>query len=962
MNLPSKITRIERLSCFVIPVLLICAVFLCHSDAFAFGQNRVKREVFTWRIMKSAHFNIYYPEGMDELAIRASTYAEEGYLVAVNAFRYETTRVIPVILFPSEIAFQENTVDDTLFGEGIGGFTEPLQGRVVVPFTGDYSVLRHVITHEIVHAVTFDFLGIGSGGMSFPTATLSVPLWVMEGIAEYLSIGYDASADTVMRDCFYNDQYATLQDLTMGRVRSEYLYYKEGQSFFWFLEKKYGAQSVHKLMRAVRDSGNFNNALKAATGKNLEALNDEWVHFFKGIYYPVLKGKSFDQDIGVRYTLHPDDYSTYNTSPAVSPDGTRIAYISNQGLYSHIAVMTLGKKKAKEIRTIVHGETNSRYERLHLLDNNLSWGPGGRLLFCAQSGGEDSLYIVDPDTGRVIECVTPPVRAVRNPSLSRDGKKAVFIGQRDSSTDVYVYEFASKKLTRVTFDPFAERDPVFDRDGTSVIYSTNANGMRRFDDSAFAIVRTNISDRKTDTLVSNGAKNLQSELSPDGNSLLYVSDRSGIFNVYRRDLQGGKDEKMSDVLCGVYSPVYFPDGKKIAFVSYQNLGYDIGVKELPLQNDIDPAVRHDTVREERIFQNSYVPPVYRSSPYDSSLNKDYLAVLGGGVIGSGGLALMGLMQGSYSDYLGEKRLIGTLEYYGFGDQSGANGDVSYWYLGGRTNYCLGIFTQNSPYGVLSINTVNQLIHNVYSDTDGALHYGVYSTVSYPFTRFIRTDMTVSSSRYEWKYSDKADVYANLNKGELAFYYDTAVWSFAGPIDGTRMMLQGESTADITGHDYSYRSINVDLRRYFFFFDYYTFAFRLAGGRIFGRDSDSFKYSLGGFDSLRGFGYDDFEGEKMFLASAEFRFITIEGIKFGFPLFFGIGGIGGVLFADAGSAWDGKYHARKSDGSFDDLKTDFGFGFRLALAPGVSLKLDFAWPYNYKRLGSMNGFFSLGIDY
>ncbi|HEY1405896.1 MAG TPA: BamA/TamA family outer membrane protein, partial [Spirochaetota bacterium] len=149
---------------------------------------------------------------------------------------------------------------------------------------------------------------------------------------------------------------------------------------------------------------------------------------------------------------------------------------------------------------------------------------------------------------------------------------------------------------------------------------------------------------------------------------------------------------------------------------------------------------------------------------------------------------------------------------------------------------------------------------------------------------------------------------------------------------------------------------------FFFFDYYTFAFRLAGGRIFGRDRESFRYSLGGFDTLRGYSFDEFEGDKMFIASAEFRFITIEGIKFGFPLYFGIGGIGGVLFVDAGSAWNNKYHLRKSDGSFDDLKSDIGFGFRLALAPAVSLKLDFAWPYNYKSLGSMNGFFSIGIDY
>ncbi|HEY1406302.1 MAG TPA: hypothetical protein VF857_06820, partial [Spirochaetota bacterium] len=683
-----------------------------------------------------------------------------------NTFQYETTHVIPIILYPSDIAFQENTVDDSLLGEGIGGFTEPLKGRVVVPFNGDYSVFRHVLTHEIVHAITFDFMGFGSGGLSAPVMSLSTPLWVMEGLAEYLSIGYDGSADTVMRDCVYNDQYASLSDLTRGYVRSEYLFYKEGQAFFWFLEKRYGKGAIAKLLRSIRDEGNFGDAIKSTTGKRVDDLSIEWVHFMKTIYYPAAKGKSFDQDLGIRYTLHPDDYSSYNSSPAVSPDGKKIAYLSNQGLYTHISVMVLGKKKAKEISTIIHGESSARFERLHILDNNLTWSANGLLLFCAQSYGQDALYIVNPESGKVVDCIVPPLRAVRNPSFSRDGKRIVFVGQRDISCDIYIYDVPSRTLTRLTSDSFAKRDPLFDTSGDSVFYSTNANPSGRIDEPLFAIVRRKISDGTVETIVANGAKNFQGELSPDGTSLLYVSDKSGIFNVYRIDLSSKKEEKMSDVLCGIYSPKFFPDGKKIAFVSYQNLGYDIGVKDIPLQNDIDLTNKRDTVREERQFAPTYLPPAYSSVPYHPTMNRDYLTAFGGGVIGSGGLVLMGMLQGSYSDNLGERRLTGTLEYYGYGDQSGANSDFSYWYLGQRANIGLGIFTQSSPYGIISVDTINQLIHNIYADTEGVIQYGAYTTISYPFTRFVRADISFSTSRYEWKFSDRDDIFANLNKSAL----------------------------------------------------------------------------------------------------------------------------------------------------------------------------------------------------
>jgi Tol biopolymer transport system component len=948
---------------FAVMTGFLCLFLSLTTGAYPFGKNKIQRESYNWHIIRSVHFDIYYPEGMDELAARSLTIAEEGYQSISNALSHEVSRVIPVIVYPSAIAFQENTIDDSLMGEGVGGFTEPIKGRVVVPFTGDYAEYRHVLTHEIVHAITFDLLGAGSGVSSI-YSSYKAPLWIMEGLAEYLSAGYDESADTVMRDIIYNERYADLVNLTRGYVMSGYLFYKEGQSFFYFLVKQYGQQSIARLMREIREQGDFDDALKAVTGKDTKELNQEWIHFFKLIYYPASGGKQFDQDIGVRYTQHPDDYSSYNSSPAVSPDGKRIAYLSNQGLYTHISVMELGKKKAKKVITIVHGETSSLYEGLHLLDNNLTWSSDDKeILFCAQSDGRDALFVVNADNGKVIERYAPPLRSARNPSFSRDGTRVVFVGQNDRTEDIYIYTRPSKLLERITSDPYSERDPLFMPSGDAIIYSTNRTEGGRVDSQQFSLVKRDLASGKTEPLVANGARNIQGEISSDGKTLLYVSDQTGIFNIYKIELDKKKEERLSNVLSGLYSPKLFPDGKRIAFVSYQNLGYDISVKEIPFQDGISQAAGRETLRDDRVFQPSYITPAdYFNSVYSPAIGRDYLLAMGAGMYGGGGFALTGIVQASFSDMLGEHRVLATVEYYGYSDQSGANADLSYWYLKYRTDFGIGIFSQRSPYGIISVETINQLIHNIYSDTTGVNRYGVYGVASYPFSRFLRLDITGTSSRYEWEYFRSEPVNANLNTVECALHYDTTVWSFMGPVDGTRAMIQSERAVNLTGQDYSYQSVNVDLRRYFFFFDYYSFAFRAAGGKIFGRDRGSFNYSLGGFDNLRGYSYGEFKGENMYLLGAEFRFITIEGIKFGFPLFFGIGGIGGVLFADVGSAWNGTYSFKKREGGYDGIKSDIGFGFRLALLPAVSLKLDFGWPYTNKRFGEPVMYFSIGIDF
>ncbi len=145
----------------------------------------------------------------------------------------------------------------------------------------------------------------------------------------------------------------------------------------------------------------------------------------------------------------------------------------------------------------------------------------------------------------------------------------------------------------------------------------------------------------------------------------------------------------------------------------------------------------------------------------------------------------------------------------------------------------------------------------------------------------------------------------------------------------RARLEAQYTADVSGQDHSFYSVDADLRYYIPLWNWYSLAFRASGGRIMGRDSDYFRYNIGGFDTLRGHGYADYTGKNMFLLNAEFRFVFIEGIKFGFPLFVGLGSIGGVVFADCGAAWDDEFVYRNRETGL--LRPESRCGFRLRFA-------------------------------
>ncbi len=948
----------------VFTLVLVWGLLSGPAGVFPFGKNKVNRETFRWNILRTIHFDIYYPYGMESLAEYSARIAEEGYVHIADTLNHELTQVIPVIVFPSHIDFQENNIILQIIGEGIGGFTEAFKNRVVVPFTGSYAEFRHVLTHELVHAFQYNILFNDTSGSVMSHLSYSgMPLWMMEGMSEYLSIGYDESADMVMRDVIYNDQYATLMDLTKLQVKSAYLIYKEGQAFYYFLEKQYGRDKIGELFRDVRDLSDFDEALKVSTGKTLEELNLEWIRFFKKRYFPVAGGKKFDEEEGEQFTFHRKTESSFNVCPAVSPDGKKIAYITNMDIYSSVSIITIDKKEEKKITTVLQGDTSAKFEGMHLLSNYLTWSVDGKhIVFVAQSRGRDVVFIINAGSGKVEQELKFPFRAVMDPSLSRDGRHIAFVGQVNDSSDVYIYHLKRKTLRRVTNDFFSERYPRLSSDNRFIIYSSNSNPDGDYERDNYDIFKTDLETGKRTVLVSSSENDLQADLSADDKQIVYISNRTGIYNAYRYDIEKGADVRLTNVLCGVFYPRWFPDGKRMAFVAYQNLGYDIFVHDIGAGQD---TWTRDTEYLRLKYPESYFP--LSQSVFDDYTIRpgpDYILF---GIAGTLGYGIAGFARMAVSDYLGEHRLVISTDYLSYsGSQSDVNFDVAYYFLKYRWDYGIGIFRQRNPFGLITLNTISDIINNVYFDTIAMDHYGVYAVASYPMSKYFRFNIQGTSSRYERDFttsSGRPDIYANLNQMSLSLNYDNVLWGYLSPLDGTRGQVEVEQAFNLTGQDFQFTAANIDMRKYFFFFKRYVFALRGSGGKVFGPDSDSFNYYLGGFNTLRGHPFLEYHGGNYFLGSFEFRFIFIEGIKMGWPLFFRVGGIGGVLFTDVGSAWDRDYiFFNKRTDRFEDFKTDIGFGFRLTLYPILILKLDYAWAYYYTFFGDRHITFSLGFEY
>ena len=190
-----------------------------------FGRNKVQYETFDFKILKTPHYDIhFYPEEADAVE-DAARMGERWYERFARLFQHEFEQPKPIILYADHPDFQQTNTLRGRLGEGLGGATESLKNRVIMPLTGSYADTDHVLGHELVHAFQYNLAqgrsGAGMRGMSL------LPLWVVEGIAEYLSVGReDALTAMWMRDAIRREDLPTLRDLSTG----QYFPYRYGQA------------------------------------------------------------------------------------------------------------------------------------------------------------------------------------------------------------------------------------------------------------------------------------------------------------------------------------------------------------------------------------------------------------------------------------------------------------------------------------------------------------------------------------------------------------------------------------------------------------------------------------------------------------------------------------------------------------------------------------------------------------
>jgi Tol biopolymer transport system component len=660
-----------------------------QMNAQLFGQNKPRYRSFDFKVLETPHYSIHYYTKNKEVLRQMADWSELWYGMHSKVLK-DTYDLNPIIFYNNHAEFQQTNAIYGDIGIGTGGVTEGFKNRVVLPFTMINQQNQHVLGHELVHS--FQYHKILSGDSTSLQSLANLPLWMVEGMAEYLSIGrVDPYTAMWMRDAVLNDDVPNIKKLNGYK----YFPYRYGQAFWAFFSGTYGDDLIAPLFMNTATYG-IDAGLAITLNTNQDDIGALFTESLKTYYTPFL-GNMKENFIGKKI-ISQENAGRLNVSPVISPNGKYVIFLSDKNLFStdlYLADARTGKI-IRKVNSFLH---SGNLDDLNLFESSGTWSPNSeQFAFVGFAKGQNVLVIKNPDSGSTIdEIKMPDITAIAHPSWSPDGKEIAFSGMIEGQTDLFIYNLKSKKVRQLTNDIYSEVYPDYSPDGKYLVFSSDRKTFEQEKVHGrwnLHLSRINLEDNTIQDYdaIFSGADCINPSYDPNGN-VYFVSDRDGFRNLYRTDLKG-ELLQMTDLLTGIsgiseYSPAISvsKSSDRIAFTHFYKSGYDIyEAKEAAfLHTPVNPGDVHYEAgtlpvvldQKHQIVMNGIEkmdlitppdPSTFKDLPYKGKFKLDYINGGGGAGVNAGGIGsrtgLAGGVNMIFSDILGNNQLYTTVALNG----------------------------------------------------------------------------------------------------------------------------------------------------------------------------------------------------------------------------------------------------------------------------------------------------------
>jgi TolB protein len=191
-----------------------------------------------------------------------------------------------------------------------------------------------------------------------------------------------------------------------------------------------------------------------------------------------------------------------------------------------------------------------------------AWSPdGSKLAYVSFEDRLSTIYVQNLKSGER-QRISGHAGVNQAPAWSPDGTKlALTLSSRDGNLDVYVMDLGTEALTRITDDPGIDTEPQWSKDGQSLYFTSDRAGGPQI----YKIgIRAGDKPRR---LTFQGSYNARPRISPDETQMCFVTQEDGGYRIATMDLRGHGDVQVLTKGPADVSPSYAPNGAVILYAS-----------------------------------------------------------------------------------------------------------------------------------------------------------------------------------------------------------------------------------------------------------------------------------------------------------------------------------------------------------------------------------------------------------